>query len=266
VIRKTKKNQIFFRFSAVLASLLVFIITFQIFAAIQSSTVKEQKKLDEEFRINQIEVQKIIDSGVANFTPGPQAIEWPGCQKPRGRELTPLEMGYCDGASLSYSWIGSSTYDSTEVPKIIESYQNLVTSRNQSAEVCELATERSNWKNVLYNHPLYRNYEPGFILKDSIKSQYKEGCKLGIYKNFALGKSEYRRLQNQLERQKIRESEKSVVPSPTSTQTGGYWVSKCRYVQVPNPNYIGGQTSVNQNIERPRYVTQEQCTDVYVSK
>ena len=50
---------------------------FQIFAAIQSSTVKEQKKLDEEFRINQIEVQKIIDAGVANFTPEPQAIEWP---------------------------------------------------------------------------------------------------------------------------------------------------------------------------------------------
>ena len=53
----------------------------------------------------------------------------------------------------------------------------------------------------------------------------------------------------------------------TSNDSDGYWVSKCRWVQVPNPNYQGGSsTSVNENIANgPAYVSEQQCTDVFVS-
>jgi predicted nucleic acid-binding Zn-ribbon protein len=53
----------------------------------------------------------------------------------------------------------------------------------------------------------------------------------------------------------------------TSNDSDGYWVSKCRWVRVPNPNYQGGSsTSVNENIANgPVYVSEQQCTDVFVS-
>jgi hypothetical protein len=54
----------------------------------------------------------------------------------------------------------------------------------------------------------------------------------------------------------------------SSNDSDGYWVSKCRWVRVPNPNYQGGSsTSVNENIAKgPAYVSEQQCTDVFVSK
>ena len=53
----------------------------------------------------------------------------------------------------------------------------------------------------------------------------------------------------------------------TSNDSDGHWVSKCRWVRVPNPNYQGGSsTSVNDNIANgPAYVSEQQCTDVFVS-
>ena len=54
----------------------------------------------------------------------------------------------------------------------------------------------------------------------------------------------------------------------SSNDSDGYWVSKCRWVRVPNPNYQGGSsTSVNENIANgSAYVSEQQCTDVFVSK
>lgn len=53
-------------------------------------------------------------------------------------------------------------------------------------------------------------------------------------------------------------------PADTSSNEDGRWISKCRKVSVPNPNYPGDQVPLSERIGIPRNFFQEQCTDVYV--
>lgn len=55
-----------------------------------------------------------------------------------------------------------------------------------------------------------------------------------------------------------------------SNPKGGQWVSKCRLVQVPNPAYQPAPAglSISERLaydgDTRRYVTEQQCTDVYI--
>ena len=46
----------------------------------------------------------------------------------------------------------------------------------------------------------------------------------------------------------------------------GYWVSKCRTITEPNPNYYDSDpSSIIDNLSGPRpFITRRQCTDVWV--
>jgi hypothetical protein len=173
-------------------------------------------------------------------------------------------MGYCDGSFLSFAWAGSASYDSEEVPKIIQSYARLTSAEDNLGAVCELATSLSAWKNVLYNHPKYKDSEIKLDSDSFLNSEYKDGCRLGISKSFSLGKSQQYKWEKNKSR--LAQHETKETPSSKSTKSSdkGRWVSKCRFVYVPNPNYLGDQNGVAQNLENPRYISEEQCTDVYV--
>ena len=53
-------------------------------------------------------------------------------------------------------------------------------------------------------------------------------------------------------------------PASSDTSGEGRWISKCRTVLVPNPNYPGDQAPISERIGIPRNFSQQQCTDVYV--
>ena len=44
----------------------------------------------------------------------------------------------------------------------------------------------------------------------------------------------------------------------------GRWVSKCRLVNVPNPEYPGDQVPLSERIGIPKFYTEQRCTDVFV--
>jgi predicted RNA-binding Zn-ribbon protein involved in translation (DUF1610 family) len=44
----------------------------------------------------------------------------------------------------------------------------------------------------------------------------------------------------------------------------GRWVSKCRLVNVPNPEYPGDQVPLSERIGIPKFYAEQRCTDVYV--
>jgi hypothetical protein len=46
--------------------------------------------------------------------------------------------------------------------------------------------------------------------------------------------------------------------------SGGRWVSKCRTVSVPNPEYPGDQVPLSERIGISKFYTEQKCTDVYV--
>lgn len=53
-------------------------------------------------------------------------------------------------------------------------------------------------------------------------------------------------------------------PTDTGSNGEGRWISKCRTILVPNPNYPGDQVPISERIGIPRNFPQQQCTDVYV--
>ena len=53
-------------------------------------------------------------------------------------------------------------------------------------------------------------------------------------------------------------------PSGGDGGTEGRWVTKCRSVMVPNPNYPGDQVPLSERIGIPKFFTEQQCTDVYI--
>lgn len=44
----------------------------------------------------------------------------------------------------------------------------------------------------------------------------------------------------------------------------GRWVSKCRLINVPNPQYPGDQVPLSERIGTPKYYVEQSCTDVFV--
>jgi hypothetical protein len=44
----------------------------------------------------------------------------------------------------------------------------------------------------------------------------------------------------------------------------GRWVSKCRLVNVPNPEYPGDQVPLSERIGIPKFYAEQRCTDVFV--
>lgn len=261
---KSSKRQRKARFLLTLSTVVIFVAIFQTFSFLQSQNVKEFKKFDKEFRTQQIETKKVIEAGVENFTPNSQEIEWPGCTFPLNRKLTTYEMGYCDGAFLSFAWEGSAMYESEDVPQVILEYQNFADSEGNPAKVCEIATSSSSWKNVLYNHPKYIVDGINLESNPKLRSAYVSGCKLGIEKSFKLGAQEYTKWKERNAKREIKDNLVTASPLPSKSLGKGRWVSKCRFAYVPNPNYVGDQNGVAQNLAAPRYITERQCTDVYV--
>jgi len=50
----------------------------------------------------------------------------------------------------------------------------------------------------------------------------------------------------------------------TGNDSEGQWVSKCRLVNVPNPQYPGDQVPLSERIGIPKFVAEQRCTDVFV--
>jgi hypothetical protein len=207
---------------------------------------------------------RIIKAGLKKFVASPKVTEWPGCNRSDYSDihLTDFENGYCDGLWLSKSAplnavVSSFASERTDIEK---KYVDFVHSGNDSEAICKLATDPKEWK-----------YSDGVGGHDKVTniSEYVSGCKLGIKLGFNSGQNDasqqLARMQNSNNQPTPNQKSKNPASSG-GTQGNGHWVSKCRPVLVPNPNYQGDQNSVSGNLANgPQNIFEQQCTDVYVS-
>jgi hypothetical protein len=233
-----------------------------IFGVLQLNVNKvnnQQNLLKIQGDIGRAEFLKILNAGPKNFIPTDKYHMWPGCNggiDENGNDLrekfTDYEKGYCDG----YLIASNGTWDLATYRGIIYSkYPILVSSPNDGSEICSLATDPNEWKGSDGSE----NF-PWPEIKS--KSEYISGCKFGINSGYSVGQ--------QILKNRNSYAEVPQTPTPASSdsgggKTGGYWVSKCRWVQIPNPDYDPSNPSINYRLANPQYLApQKECTDIYV--
>lgn len=219
----------------------------------------QQMLLESQGDIGRAEFLKLVSEGPKNFIPTDKYHMWPGCnggidENGNGlrEKFTDYETGYCDG----YSIASDGTWDLETYRGIIYSkYPTLVSSPNDGSEICSLATDPNEWKSSDGSENFH-----WYEIKS--KSEYISGCEFGISSGYSEGQ--------QILRTRNSYAENPQTPTPESSdsgwgKTGGYWVSKCRLVQIPNPNYDPSNPSINYRIANPPYLApQQMCTDIYV--
>jgi hypothetical protein len=254
--KKKSQKSGFYEFIIIVTTLGIVLSVFQLYV---NKLNNQQNLLESQSDIGRAEFLKIFSEGPKNFIPSDKYHMWPGCNggvdengNNLSEKLSDYEKGYCDG----YSIASDGTWDLETYRGVIYSkYPTLVSSPNDGSEICSLATEPNEWKGSDGSE----NFHWSEIKS---KSEYISGCKLGINSGYSDGQ--------QILKTRNSYAEVPQTPIPTSGdsgggKTGGYWVSKCRWVQIPNPDYDPSNPSINYRLANPPYLApQKKCTDTYV--
>jgi hypothetical protein len=168
----------------VVSFVIVFVLLFAVSALKQNSNEKEYRESLEASQEREVEIQGVVDAGVESFTPSYSEFYWPGCTF---YKHTPnaYEAGFCDGTNLAHVPfnVGAGLYENRGIATL---YLNLVESKNDGKEICELATDIKQWK--LVTSPTYENINTKVdIGNQEDRSKYIAGCELGIRKSFDIG-------------------------------------------------------------------------------
>lgn len=168
----------------VVSFVMVFGLLLTVSALKQNSNEKEYRKSLELSQEREIEIQGVVDAGVESFTPSYSEFYWPGCTF---YKYTPnaFESGFCDGTNLAHVpfKVGAGLYENRGIATL---YLNLVESKNDGKEICELATDSKQWK--LVTSPTYENTNTKVdIGNQENRLNYIAGCELGIRKSFDIG-------------------------------------------------------------------------------
>ena len=172
------------RIIPVFSFLIVFILLFAVSALKQNSNEKDYRETLELSQEREVEIQTVIDAGVESFTPSFSEFYWPGCGF---YKYTPssFEAGFCDGTILAHIpfHVGAGIYANRGLAAL---YLEQVISKNDGAEICELATEEKQWQ--FLPSPTYLSLNTIIdVVSPANKSKYIAGCELGIRKSFDIG-------------------------------------------------------------------------------
>jgi hypothetical protein len=193
------------RIIPVLSFVIVFILLFAVSALKQNSNEKEYREFLELSQEREVEIQKVVDAGVESFTPSYSDFYWPGCTFYK-HTPSAYEAGFCDGTNLAHAPfnVGAGLYENRGIAAL---YLNLVKSKNDGKEICELATDVKKWD--LVTSPTYENINTKVdISNQENRSKYIVGCELGIRKSFDIGLKE-----EELRVKRVKKINESV-PSP----------------------------------------------------
>lgn len=192
---------------------IVLMLLFAIPALKQKSNEKDYLRSMKLYKEEEIEIQRIIDAGVANFTPSYSEFYWPGCTFYKYNP-TAFEAGFCDGTNLAHTPfnVGSGLYENRGIAAL---YLELVNSKDDGMEICELSTEIEQWRFV--TAPTFDKENANIDMSNQVsRSEYVAGCQLGILKSFNIG---VRQELSRVERvKKITESRST--PEETSPASG----------------------------------------------
>jgi len=258
--KKLHKNELI----AIASIALVILLSFIILEKQQDSTRRNQEAFDKEVAVLMEEQQKIISDGIENFIPTPGETEWPECAT-YAFDLTFYVMGYCDGSMLAQSQNEIANGQSDQ--KIILSYPELVTSADDSLEICNLATDIGQWEGTKFMREPFVEFGKLNINNEKDKSQYTAGCQMGIKKYFDFGQQLLTATLSAQQRRRDKQNQENSKPSPTNTSqnnSNGHWVRTCHWVQKANPNYNSLGT-INDKIANPQWLNEQQCTDQFVN-
>jgi hypothetical protein len=166
---------------------ILFSLLFAIPALKQNSNENTYRDSLEVSQEREVEIQKIIDAGVESFTPTFSEFYWPGCAF---YKYTPsaFEAGFCDGTNLAHIpfHIGAGLYENRGIAAL---YLELVTSKEDGTEICNLSTEIKQWQYL--PPPTYVRLNTTIdVVSPANKSKYIAGCELGIRKSFNIGLKE----------------------------------------------------------------------------
>lgn len=157
---------------------------FAIPALKQKSNEKDYLRSMELGKEREVEIQRVIDAGVANFSPSYSEFYWPGCTfykyKPNA-----FEAGFCDGTNLAHTPfnVGAGLYENRGIAAL---YLQLVSSADDGKEICELSTEIKQWRFV--TTPTFDTGNANIAMDNQVnRSEYVAGCELGILKSFKIG-------------------------------------------------------------------------------
>lgn len=163
---------------------IVFMLLFAIPALKQKSNERDylrSMKLDKE---REVEIQNVIDAGVANFTPSYSEFYWPGCTFYKYKP-TAFEAGFCDGTNLAHTPfnVGAGLYKNQGIAAL---YLELVSSKDDGKQICELSTDIKQWRFV--TAPTFDKENANIDMSNQVsRSEYVAGCQLGILKSFNIG-------------------------------------------------------------------------------
>ena len=191
----------------VVSFVIVFGLLFTVSALKQNSNEKEYRESLELSQEREVEIQRVVDAGVESFTPSYSEFYWPGCTF---YKHTPnaYEAGFCDGTKLAHVPfnVGAGLYENRGIATL---YLNLVESKNDGKEICELATDIKQWK--LVTSPTYESINTKVdIGNQEDRSKYIAGCELGIRKSFDIGIKE--------EESRVKRVKKMNEGTPTPTE------------------------------------------------
>jgi len=162
----------------------VFILLFSITALKQNSIEKTYRESLALSQVRAAEIQEVIDAGVESFTPTYTEFYWPGCTSYKYTP-TAFEAGFCDGTNLAHVpfEVGAGLYENRG---IAAKYLELVKSKDDGEIICELSTDIRLWR--FFTSPAYDNINTKIDFNNkSSKSEYVNGCVLGISKSFNIG-------------------------------------------------------------------------------
>jgi len=190
---------------------IVFMLLFAIPALKQKSNEKDylrSMKLDKE---REVEIQNVIDAGVGSFTPSYSEFYWPGCTFYKHKP-TAYEAGFCDGTNLAHTPfnVGAGLYENRGIAAL---YLELVSSKDDGKEICELSTEIKQWRFV--TTPTFDKENANIAMDNQAnRSDYVAGCELGILKSFNIG------MKQELSRaERVKKINEGVSTPDESTQT-----------------------------------------------
>ena len=211
---------------------------------------------------------------------------WSGC---RSRFiLTDTEIGFCQGFNRAKWEFDDNTFDVITNNFSSAGYKDLQTSLTSIKQKCG-SGEYVHVGGYGQDYNGYDFYELELREATNTKDWY-EGCISGfsfqiklraLYEKTPAAKAKLAAAKAAYKARKAEEDANSSTsadedqPNSSDSKEGvvtgddsekGYWISKCRFITEPNPNYFDSDpSSIMDNLSGPRpYITRRQCTDVYV--